>query len=206
MASPRIACFATQGTGSLDEARIVSLLEDVEPEVLRFEHARQDSLRLRGHSATPAAPAGPGRHGRDRPRRWIGRDGRAASLGDSIRGVQRRRRRPVLGASESGPPCAGDALRACADGHELGVHRMVAVSRWAGAHPRGTTSDDGRELGAAGCRDGPRRSPRPTRDPLGCDRLRTGRIARAGTRRSATPTVSSSFEPSGAWTVPTFVS
>ena len=35
---PRIACFATQGSRSLDEARIVALLTDLSPEALPFDY------------------------------------------------------------------------------------------------------------------------------------------------------------------------
>jgi hypothetical protein len=38
--SARVACFATQGPGSNDEARIVQLLADLEPAVWRFERRR----------------------------------------------------------------------------------------------------------------------------------------------------------------------
>jgi hypothetical protein len=38
---PRVACFATQGTGSGDEARIVELLGDLEPVRLAFDPARK---------------------------------------------------------------------------------------------------------------------------------------------------------------------
>ena len=45
---PRIACFATQGSGSLDEARIAALLEELSPEVLPFNRGtkRQSGAAL----------------------------------------------------------------------------------------------------------------------------------------------------------------
>ncbi len=43
-ADPRVACFATQGPGSPDEARVRDLLAPLEPEVLAFDR----SARLRG--------------------------------------------------------------------------------------------------------------------------------------------------------------
>jgi hypothetical protein len=39
--APRIACFATQGSGHGDEARIRELLGDLEPEVLAFDRGRR---------------------------------------------------------------------------------------------------------------------------------------------------------------------
>ncbi len=46
--TPRLACFATQGTGSLDEARIHTLLEHFEPELLPFDRSakRRSAIRL----------------------------------------------------------------------------------------------------------------------------------------------------------------
>jgi glycosyltransferase involved in cell wall biosynthesis len=43
--TPRLACFATQGTGHRDEARIRALLHDLDPTVMPFDHA------ARGRSA-----------------------------------------------------------------------------------------------------------------------------------------------------------
>ena len=43
----RIACFATQGSGHGDEARIQSLLEDVDPELLPFARARRTRSAVR---------------------------------------------------------------------------------------------------------------------------------------------------------------
>jgi hypothetical protein len=41
MTGARVACFATQGTASLDEARIIDLLRDLEPVLIPFDRARK---------------------------------------------------------------------------------------------------------------------------------------------------------------------
>jgi hypothetical protein len=41
MTAPRVACFATQGTGSNDEARLTYLMAELEAELLPFSHARK---------------------------------------------------------------------------------------------------------------------------------------------------------------------
>jgi glycosyltransferase involved in cell wall biosynthesis len=44
---PRVACFATQGTGTLDEERVRTLLEPLEPSVLPFDRANKLTAALR---------------------------------------------------------------------------------------------------------------------------------------------------------------
>ena len=46
--TPRVACFATQGTGHRDEHRIRALLHDLDPTVVPFDHAdrRRSAVRL----------------------------------------------------------------------------------------------------------------------------------------------------------------
>jgi hypothetical protein len=41
MTAPRVACFATQGTGSNDEARLTHLMGELDAELLPFSHARK---------------------------------------------------------------------------------------------------------------------------------------------------------------------